>query len=46
MAAAVALAAKYCWGGRWFGGGMPDGKGNVYVSSMDGIPEFTTVQGE
>jgi hypothetical protein len=31
--AAEALANKYKWRGRWFGGGMPDDKGNVYVSA-------------
>ena len=30
-AAAKALADKYEWPGEWFGGGSPDGRGNVYV---------------
>jgi hypothetical protein len=29
--AAQALANKFKWQGAWFGGGMPNGKGNVYV---------------
>lgn len=29
--AAQALANKFKWQGAWFGGGMPDDKGNVYV---------------
>lgn len=31
MVAAETLAAKFKWKGAWFGGGMPNGKGNVYV---------------
>lgn len=42
-AAALALATKYGWRGGWFGGGMPDGCGNVYVCSNDSLPHFTTV---
>jgi hypothetical protein len=30
-AAAMALAEKYGWQGRFVGGGMPDNTGNVYV---------------
>ena len=30
-AAAKAFAEKMQWSGQWFGGGMPDGNGNVYV---------------
>ncbi len=30
-AAARALALKYGWHGRYVGGGMPEGNGNVYV---------------
>ncbi len=30
-AAALALANKFGWSGRWHGGGNPDGRGNVYV---------------
>lgn len=29
--AAQALAEKFGWEGTWYGGGMPDGKGNVFV---------------
>ena len=31
IAAARAVADKYRWPGYWLGGGMPNGKGNVYV---------------
>jgi len=41
--AAEALANKFKWKGTYYGGGMPDGKGNVYVSADE--PAFTT-QGE
>ena len=44
QAAAVALAAKYGWGGKWFGGSIADGC--VFVCIGDGLPHFTTVQGE
>lgn len=30
-AAAAALAQKFDWPGRWYGGGLPHDKGNVYV---------------
>lgn len=30
-AAAKAVADKFKWPGYWIGGGMPNGKGNVYV---------------
>jgi hypothetical protein len=30
-AAAMALASKYGWHGRYVGGGMPSNTGNVYV---------------
>ncbi|MBO4228031.1 hypothetical protein [Bradyrhizobium neotropicale] len=30
-AAAKALATRSGWAGAWYGGGMPDGRGNVYV---------------
>lgn len=33
---AKALADKFKWGGGWYGGGMPDGKGNVYVCTAAG----------
>ncbi len=33
--AARAYAVRYSWHGRWHGGGMPDGSGNVYVQ-VDG----------
>lgn len=29
--AAEALARKFEWCGKWYGGGLPDDKGNVYV---------------
>jgi hypothetical protein len=29
--AAEALANKFKWRGAWFGGGMPNGRGNVFV---------------
>jgi hypothetical protein len=32
--AAKALAEKLAWGGVWFGGGMPDGSGNVFVTVL------------
>ena len=42
-AAAKALANKYNWPGEWHGGGMPDDKGNVYVSADIGHgPAFVT----
>jgi hypothetical protein len=43
--AAEALATKYGWRGNWYGGGMPDGRGNVYVcSDRDSDPVFVTWQ--
>lgn len=43
-AAAKALATRLDWKGDWYGGGLPDGKGNCYVctnSKHDGSePEF------
>lgn len=30
-AAAKAFADKMGWGGKWYGGGLPDERGNVYV---------------
>jgi hypothetical protein len=43
-AAAKALATKFNWTGRWYGGSLPDGKGNCYVctdSKHDGAePAF------
>ena len=48
--AAKALADKYGWEGIWFEGGMPEGKGNVYVSvaswlhaETDKAAAFTTM---
>ncbi len=35
-AAAKALAEQFKWNGWWFGGGMPEGNGNVYVCSDTG----------
>lgn len=32
-AAARALASKWGWAGKWLGGALPDGKGNVYVNT-------------
>ena len=29
--AAMQLAGKLGWHGQWYGGGMPDGKGDVFV---------------
>jgi hypothetical protein len=44
MAAAKAFAEKYKWAGYWFGGGLPDGQGNVYVCHTPGNnPNFITV---
>ena len=31
--AAQALAEKFGWSGVWYAGGMPDGRGNVYVNA-------------
>lgn len=31
--AAKALATKLEWSGRWYGGGLPDGTGNVFVQA-------------
>lgn len=42
MKAAQALANKFGWRGRWFGGSLPKGMGNVYVQCEDGIPLFVT----
>jgi hypothetical protein len=39
IAAALALAAKWGWRGRWFGGGLP-GRGYAFVDSDDGVPDF------
>lgn len=30
-AAAEALARKFKWSGTWYGGGLPDNRGNAYV---------------
>lgn len=40
--AALALAAKLQWDGKYVGGGMPDGRGNCYVNAGPGCidPEF------
>lgn len=35
-AAARALATKFGWHGRWYGGGLPGNKGNVYVCAPFG----------
>lgn len=34
-AAAKAFAEKLEWEGKWFGGGMPDESGNVYVCTSN-----------
>jgi hypothetical protein len=40
-AAAQALAHKLDWNGKWFGGGLPGGKGNCYVRvTSDDKPVF------
>lgn len=40
--AAKVLAAKFGWHGTWVAGGLPGGKGNVYVV-VDGLdPEIKT----
>ena len=42
-AAAKALANKFNWSGEWYGGGMPNGNGNCYVSAdLGGIEAFLT----
>jgi hypothetical protein len=38
--AALALADKFKWRGAYYGGGLPDGCGNVYVHSDE--PSFIT----
>lgn len=45
--AAEALANRFKWRGSWYGGGMPDDRGNVYVCVMTLSDDaaFTT-QGE
>jgi hypothetical protein len=40
-AAAMALATKYGWNGRYVGGGMPGAAGNVYVCDHADFPEDT-----
>ena len=41
--AAKTLADKFKWRGWWYGGGMPDGRGNVYVCCEIGeAPAFAT----
>ena len=45
-AAAKALADKFQWGGDWYGGGLPDGKGNVYVQTLFGAEPLFTTRGE
>lgn len=44
-AAAMALARKYGWNGTWFSGGMPDGRGDVFVMADVLAPAFTTQEG-
>ena len=41
-AAARNLAEKLGWGGKWHGGGLPCGAGNVYVCDDCG-PDFVTI---
>ncbi len=38
-AAARKLASKLDWAGKWIGGGLPSGRGNVYVC-VDGLAAF------
>ena len=40
-AAAMVLAEKLGWRGKWFGGGNVDGSGNVYVNVANDNPAFT-----
>lgn len=41
--AAQALIAKLNWAGDWYGGGLPDGKGNVFVQTdLREGPAFVT----
>lgn len=43
-AAALALATKYKWRGTWYGGGMPNYSGYVFVSTDVGDgPAFITL---
>ena len=43
--AAKALAEKFGWGGRWFGGGLPDDRGYVFVcTDIDDDGAFFTEQ--
>jgi hypothetical protein len=43
--AAKAFAESKGWEGHWHGGGMPNGKGNVYVNGKPGSEAFITVGG-
>lgn len=44
--AAQALANKYNWPGTWYGGGLPGGNGNVYVSTHGDEPPAFVTRGE
>lgn len=54
MEAAKALAERFGWGGHWASGGLPDGRGDVFVivennrpgSMPSFVPAFSTVQRE
>jgi len=45
-AAAEALANKYKWKGTWYGGGMPDQTGNVFVCVESSDKASFTTKGE
>lgn len=45
--AAKAFAVKMGWAGHWYGGGLPDGKGNCYVLGPEsGEAEFVVSHAE